>query len=437
MVRRPSISPSVRIGHRLDDLPLAWAGLLAAMLLAALWARALWQTYRAWGLFQHGLGDDFANYYAQSRVLWSGDPGAIYRLDALQGVVSQLAPYATSASEPPSASAVPYPPLFAWLFTPFTAPAPPLGFALWTALNLGGLGYLAWRITRGKSTLARWACVALFCTSWPLVFQFSLGQPIVLLACVVSECYDALSSGHDTSAGLWMSLLIFRPQYGLLLGALLLWKRRWNAVIAAAAGVLLIVLASLAVSSLPTLLEYPHAIQDEGGFHGTPGNPVEFMINWRSLVVLAAPAISDAQGLLLTLALGMATVFAAAWAWRGPWQPRGARFGAQMTVLLLATLVANYHSHVYGAVLLVVPLMAALEGPYVNRAARFLIVGAVLLPSLLAAAGYQARANHVLTILLIAILVSMLADLRSDRARHWEPGTPLALSAASFASFDR
>ena len=437
MVRRLCLSPSIRIAHPLQGLTLAWAGLLVAMLLALMWSRALWQTYRAWGLFQHGLGDDFANYYAQSRLLSSGDPSAIYHLDALQKVLSQLARYTTAVSDSVSASAVPYPPLYAWLFTPFTLPPPPLGFALWTALNLLGLGYLAWRIRRGKSTLFRWTCVALFCTSWPLVYQFSLGQPIVLLACVVSECYDALSSGRDTRAGLWLSLLIFRPQYGLLLGALLLWKRRWNAVIAAGAGVLLIALASLAVSSLPTLLEYPHAIQDEGGFHGTPGNPVEFMINWRALLVLARPTISDTQGLVLTLALGAATVFAAAWAWRGTWQPRNARFGAQMTVLLLATLIANYHSHVYGAVLLVVPLIAALDGPYVNRTARWLILSGVLVPSLLAAAGYQVRANHVLSILLIAIFVVMLAELRIERVRQGEDGAPLALSAASRASFDR
>ena len=72
MVRRLCLSPSIRIAHPLQGLTLAWAGLLVAMLLALMWSRALWQTYRAWGLFQHGLGDDFANYYAQSRalVLW-------------------------------------------------------------------------------------------------------------------------------------------------------------------------------------------------------------------------------------------------------------------------------------------------------------------------------------------------------------------------------
>jgi Glycosyltransferase family 87 len=436
MARSRSASLSAPVAGALGGQPLAWAGVSLAVVLAVLWVHKLWQTYVATGLFQDGLGDDFANYYAQSRLLHSGDPSAIYRLDALSAQVSDLARYARGSTEPLVASSVPYPPLFAWLFTPFTLVAPPVGFALWTALNLLGLAYLAWRVSRGKNTLTRWLFVALFCTAWPLVYQFSLGQPIVLLACVVAECYLALHAEREVRAGLWLSLLIFRPQYAVLLGALLVWKRRWTAVLAAAAGVLAILLASVAVSSLPTLLEYPRAIQDEGGFRGTSGNPVEFMINWRSLVVLVWPSIADAPGLLLTLGIGAATIAATAWAWRGPWWPRAAAFHVQITVLLLATLIANYHSHVYGAVLLAAPLIATLETPYVNRAMRLLIVCSVLAPSVLAAVGNPVRANHLLTMLLIALFVALVAALRLERAPQEDVGSPITLSAASVTSPD-
>ncbi len=412
MDRSRSISRGVSVGSSVVDAPLAATGLLVAVSLAVLWTRGLWQTYLSYGLFVRGLGDDFANYYAQSRALWSGDPSAIYRLDALQSQLVAIAPYAL---EPPTASPVPYPAIFAWLFTPFTWPVAPVGFLLWTLANLLGLAYLAWRITRGQTSVTRWACVALFCTAWPLVDQFSLGQPIVLLACVVSRCYDELRAQRDVRAGLWLALLIFRPQYGILLGALLLWKRRWVTVAAALAGILVILLASVAVSNVPTLLEYPHAIQDEGGFRGTPGNPVEFMINWRSLVLLARPSIGDTAGLGITLALGAVTVLGAAWAWRGPWRPRDAAFPTRMTVLLLATLVANYHSHGYGATLLVVPLIDALESVYFNAAARVLVVCAVMVPSFIAALGNPVRANHLLTGLLIGLLVVLVAELRRVR----------------------
>ena len=281
-------------------------------------------------------------------------------------------------------------------------------------MNLLGLAYLARRITRGQTSVRRWMCVALFCTAWPLVYQFSLGQPIVLLACVVSQCYDALRAEQEIRAGFWLALLIFRPQYGILLGAVLLWKRRWKTVAAALVGILVILLASAAVSNVPTVLEYPHAIQDEGGFRGTAGNPVDFMINWRSLIVLA-PSLGDMAGLSVTLLLGGLTVLGAACAWRGPWQPGDASFPARMTVLLLATLIANYHSHVYGATLLVVPLIDALEGGYFNTAARALVVCAVVMPSFVAALSNPVRANHLLTLLLIGLLVVLLAGLRRVR----------------------
>ena len=180
-----------------------------------------------------------------------------------------------------AASSVPYPALFAWLFTPFTWPAPPVGFALWTGVNVAGLA------------LPCVACHARPLNARPLDVHGALlyimaaripvrpGSAVVLLACAVSECYDALRTEHEVRAGLWLSVLIFRPQYAVLLGALLIWKLRWKAVLAAGAGVLLILVASIVVSSLATLLEFGHAIQDEGGFQGTSGNPVDFMLNWR------------------------------------------------------------------------------------------------------------------------------------------------------------
>src|SRR5262245_38883788 len=136
MARSRSVSHRLKLSISLADLPLAWVGVLVAGCLAVLWFRNLWQTYLSYGLFAHGLGDDFANYYAQSRALWSGDPSAIYRLDALQSQLFAVASYMAPAAEPPVASSVPYPAIFAWLFTPFTWPVPPVGLLLWTIANL-------------------------------------------------------------------------------------------------------------------------------------------------------------------------------------------------------------------------------------------------------------------------------------------------------------
>ena len=66
--------------------------------------------------------------------------------------------------------------------------------------------------------------------SFPVACTLIVGQPQLLLACAVAECYLSLREGRDFTSGLWLALLLFKPQYGLLIGLVLIWKRRWAAI---------------------------------------------------------------------------------------------------------------------------------------------------------------------------------------------------------------
>ena len=80
--------------------------------------------------------------------------------------------------------------------------------------------------------------------------------------------------------------------------------------------------------------------------------------------------------------LGGATVACATFAWRGRWEPRDPSFPARMTLLLLATLLANYHSHGYGAAILAVPLASLVATRPLDRATRLAIAAGLVLPDL-------------------------------------------------------
>src|SRR5207302_1691961 len=119
---------------------------------------------------------------------------------------------------------------------------------------------------------------------------------------------------------------------------------------------------SVLVAGIPALLAYPSALSDYTGFRGRAGtlDLPELMINWRALILVYLPSASDRLGLLLTFSLGAATVALAAVVWRGKWAAQQDRFPAQVTVLMLATLLANYHSHGYGTLLLAAPVASLL-----------------------------------------------------------------------------
>jgi hypothetical protein len=393
-----------------------WLLLVLSAVLLVLWVVALQQIYAGWGLFRF-LGNDFGIYLAQAEVLRSGDPRGIYSIEALQPRYQQLYDsYFSAVSDTAKATQVPYPPLFAWLFTVFTVMEPHVGFVLWTVLNVMAALYLAWSAATYFQKPERGFIALLFLASYPVLCSLITGQPTLLLACAMGGCYLALRAGKDFHAGLYLSLLLFKPQYGVLLGPLLIWKRRWGALAGVGLGAIIIIGGSLLVAGLPTFLAYPGAFTEMAKFRG---DVPRLMINWRSLILWLSPQISDESGMLLELLLSGLTLLFTAFAWRGPWAPREQRFAILMTLTVAATLLANHHSLPYGAVLLAVPLASALAEADLSRLTRLVFIAACLLPALsftlLFSLDLQA-ASRLLMVSLAISFASLLFDLNSARS---------------------
>ena len=364
--------------RRLWDIQ--WLCYTSLFLFLILWGRVVWSIFLDHGLFRW-IGTDFALYYAQSVTLWSGDPGAIYKPEVFnpvfQGLLDQYSPGYPEIRP----TQVPYPPLFAWLFTIFTLPSPPLGFALWGGLNLLAIIHVSWRISQLFPRIRHTRATFLALFSFPFAYSLILGQPQILLASAVAECYRSLQSRRDFWAGLWLSFLLFKPQYGILVGLFLIWKRRWAAI--AGAGGIVVVGGSILVAGVDTLLDYPKSLTEMSHFYSWD---MAHMINWRSLVFMLCSffpeSIGEQEGMMITLSLAYMTVLITALAWRGEWLPGKTDFPARFTLLLLATLLANHHSFCYGAVILALPLAAALATGEHYLLTGMAVVAGMLLPTL-------------------------------------------------------
>jgi hypothetical protein len=113
------------------------------------------------------------------------------------------------------------------------------------------------------------------------------------------------------------------------------------------------------------------------------------MINWRGLILRLAPNIDDRGGIALTLALSVLTAGLALWAWRGSWRADAEDFSARWVALISATLLANYHSHAHGAVLLVVPLCAFIAEGHAGITVKAAIKVSLILPPAIFALTYN------------------------------------------------
>ncbi|ULA61940.1 MAG: membrane protein of unknown function [Nitrospira sp.] len=368
-----------------------WCMRLVALSLVLCSAWFAWRSYLDMGLFMN-FGTDYALYFAQSKVLDSSEPSQIYNLAVANQPYRDLLdaynrdPIYRTWTADPIVGPVPYPPIFAWSLQPFTWLSPPLSFALWISLNVCVALAIGWRVANYCGQFDRTTVILLFLGSYPVALSLYVGQIQILLAWCVTEFFLALRAGKDFKAGMWLGCLLLKPQYGVFLGLLLLWKRRWMAVSGVAVTGSMIFGGSILVGGLSGIVAYSSSFSGMAQFRG---DDPTLMINWRSLILDIYPTIYGPKGTLLTIALALVTAASLAWIWRGPWTPEKSDFPVKMLLTILGTLIASFHSHPYGAVFIALPLAAVLLGPYGGKLGWGLIGVGIVVPALTFSLGYS------------------------------------------------
>ncbi len=353
---------------------------LLALAVIAFYAQRIWIVYRDSGLFRR-LGFDWGLFYSQAAALANGDVSAMYQVDQLGRYVQRLTPYTATPGVPLLQWPSPYPPAMAAVLEPLTQLPPPLAFGIWTAFSLAASVVLLWRVNQLAPGVGKTRAAVIFFTTLPVLQAFLLGQPVLFLAVAMAESYLALRKGADVRGGVWLGLLVLKPQYGLLLGLFLLWKRRWRAVAGAAIGVGVVLIASALAAGPRSILDYVTAVSAMGDIRDPYAASAE-MVNWRSLIVNARPSIGNTSGVLAFVALSLLTVAAIAWATRGRWRTGTPALDWQLLAVLVGTFLVSYHSHMHGLVLLTVPLAAMWSLSTREPIARLAELAFIFLPTL-------------------------------------------------------
>lgn len=367
-----------------------WIGRLLALSLVFSAAFFMWRVYAATGLFI-SLGMDYGLYLAQATVMGGDDPAQIYDKSATNVVYRHLLDlYGHDPSYNPEtpgnwASHVPYPPIFAWLMQPFTWISPPVSLFLWGVANALLALWIGWRVASHCPGADKPTVALLFLGSYPVILNLHVGQIQIFLAWAITECYLALCAGRDFRAGLWLGCVLLKPHYGVLIGPLLLWKCRWRAVLGVALTGSVIFGGSLVAGGVSSLQSYPQAFTDMVQFRGD--SPI-VMVNWRSVVLDFYPSIYWRSGIILTVILGIATAVCVFWVWRGSWNAFADDFPAKMLLVLLATIMINYHSHPYGAAILVMPLVAVAFSKGASHLGRSISALGAFVPSIIFTNGH-------------------------------------------------
>ena len=378
MSRARVVAPSwpVALEHIARPLFLAFAVTSVAFYVARFW------TVLAAGELFHRLGFDWSLFYAQAMALRAGAGAGIYDQAVIDGYLQPLLGYYGGPLASLDGWPQPYPPWFAAAMVPFTLPPAPIGFALWLGVSLAAALFLAYRVHQLLPSLGLPGAVAAVLAAIPVAWGLFMGQPVVLLAVAVGEMFVSLRARQDFRAGLWLSVLLLKPQYALLFGVFVVWKRRWLAVAGAILGGLAFVLLGVATAGLDSFPRFAAVIASMSDLRDAIAGPT-LMMNWRAIVLALRPGIGEQLGLAIVWSLSLLTMLAGLAIFRGKWAPESASFGPRFGALGLAALVGSYHSHPHGAALLVVPLAAAWAATTLQAATRVALWLAVYVPTLI------------------------------------------------------
>jgi hypothetical protein len=284
---------------------------------------------------------DLIAFYAAGRIVSLYGPARLYDLDIQKATHRRVL-----------GASVDRLPLCAYLNPPFVAPLfAPLALlsyqSAYVAMGLLNILLLAAALTiatRGQPPGARAVCLVGTLAAAPAFSTLRFAQLSGLMLLVFALFLRDLTRGNDRRAGVWLALLLVKPQLLVAPVILLAWKRRWGTLGVAAACAAVLGIVSFAMVGTAGVADYwrlagLEVTNDAGLAVAAPA-----MHNWRGamtragLGVWAWPAAALASGATLGVLLRI---------WWGPWRPDGPGLAA----LVLATLLVSPHCHEHDYVL--------------------------------------------------------------------------------------
>jgi hypothetical protein len=380
---------------------------------------------RTRGLFEYW-GADYRTFRASAQIARESGYAAVYDLSAQDEAQRPLflTYAAASVQENYAVIPTPYLPVFIIPMHSLLLLPPVQGWIAWMIVQAVVLLLYLQRVRGALAPLQGPSPLALL-VALPAFFTVAFGQVNLLILIGFCEFLLALRQAKDFKGGLWLSLLMVKPQLLVLILPALLVQRRWSVLAAAAAGCLGVVVASVllagmdGMSSLVGLwLGYTDQI---------PTTYPESMMNWRSLMLNLRPAIGAVASWSIALVgmLGSAAAGFFIWLQRGR---RGQVVNAG-TGLYAMTCVVAWHAHVHLALPLLGTLFAMRRGD--GELADWLN-SVILFPTLafaLVGIVIDAGAAHRLAgMLFFAINLSLGARLGVAARKQARPSAPGAVT---------
>ena len=175
-----------------------------------------------------------------------------------------------------------YPPTSLFLTYPLGLLPYPTAFAVWLVATL--LVYLA----AVHAIIPRRAAVIVALTTSPVVFNVLLGQNGFLTAGLIGLSL-AFTARRPWMSGIFLGLLTYKPQFGILFPFALLASRNWRSLVSAAATSLLLSVAAAIAFGYQAWPSFIYSLVNrEGNLSEVPGVPIPLLSTFGFLQSVGA-----------------------------------------------------------------------------------------------------------------------------------------------------
>ncbi|KWV49338.1 hypothetical protein AS156_16320 [Bradyrhizobium macuxiense] len=297
-------------------------------------------------------GIDFSCFWGAGRMALDGHAAAAYDWQQLRQLILRIHP--TIANQPPyplDENPVPffYPPVFFFVAAPLALLPFPIAFWIWSAAKL-----LCWALVT-YAIRPRSAAFLLALAVPPVLYDFLVGQSSLLAASLLGSTLLTLDR-RPIISGFLIALLIFKPQYGVLLPFVLIATGRWSVFITASLVTSVLILLTGLTFGWDTFEGFRRAATFATQFHLTGG------LSWFKLQSIYGVLRLAAFGYELAMALHIVVAaVVATWAlivWR-----RNIIFPLKAASLLTATLLISPYFAIYDMALLAAALAFLMNAP--------------------------------------------------------------------------
>ena len=310
------------------------------------------------------LGGDYPAFYAAGQIIADGKAETLYSLDQQRayqkqwvGDESGVLPFA-------------YPPHFALAYAPLSQLPFRLSYALHTLAMVAALALACLLIQRIYPNLITSPYLLFFMafTAYPIFRSVIGGQNTALSIFLIVLCWYKVLHNKHYQAGIYLGLLLFKPQFAVPLAGLFLLSGRWRVWLSAGATGVVLYGINTALLGPAWFVDWFDivAVFSEADART---NFTE-LVSWQGFVQ-AVMGPSDSIAVALGWGLAVATILALSWVWYAG--GRKADFNAQLALASICIILISPHSLYYDTGILLIAFVILLG--HLGRLNASLILG--------------------------------------------------------------